>query len=229
MCKKKPTVIKSNKARKKNRKKSEEVLLVEKDGKGEVRARPISKGFPHRMGDHSPSISTLNKCKDVRGVFVKDRKTIDSEKTAKEIIAGKEISTHHATSAHKALYTEKDILSGKRHHTVLTSLREKGCVGEQEIFDDFDELLDKTLFAYHLGTPKVYSDTKDPFRSYVRKANPEENIKQENHGNVFRHSVDPFVAQSFINIDLRAKADGKTNPLLTKNHKKPPSVGALLS
>ncbi|MDB9323963.1 MULTISPECIES: hypothetical protein [Cyanophyceae] len=174
----------------------------------------IAKGFPNIMGDHSPSIDTLNKADGGSGgLHVNDRPIKDTVSNGKTPISEKDLLTHFSSdkTGKQADFTPDEQKLGKEHHTMLTTLREAGGTGEGKKFKDTDDLLDKTLYSY-AGSPK-YPGSEELVKSQVRRADGKP-------GNVLIKPVAPAIAQAVINMDHRNKRDRKNMPLIIRRNKR---------
>jgi hypothetical protein len=96
---------------------------------------------------------------------------------------------------------------GAEVHSVLTTLREIGGVGEN-VELPFEDLLDKTLFAYRAKhnrvRPYLLSTVHDKNKNIVVEPDIRVSLYDKNKNNiVINKAVHPFIAQAAFNMSLR--------------------------
>mgnify|MGYP001458962764 CR=1 FL=1 len=157
----------------------------------------IPKVDPSQAGDHSPSISAVNKTTDgAIGVTGRSHQRRGRDVTLDE----NRIPTLQFTTAP---FTGDDGQRrsdmGNAAHTAFTSLREVHGVGEREALSSTDDLLDGTLRAY---SPYDASGAYSPGPVTL----PRTNVFDKDKKTVLHESargVDPFIGQAQMNIWYR--------------------------
>lgn len=159
----------------------------------------ISKVDPSHAGDHSPSMSNVNRTtsKEV-GILGRGANKSSYDRSFGE----DQVPTlQFDTDAYVDPQTQKrrsDLGSGA--HTLYTSLREMHGVGEQDELSSLDEVLDSTARAY-----SPYNQRGEEDRERVRA--PRVNVHAgSSSGPSLHHSkngVDPYIAQQQINLWYR--------------------------
>jgi hypothetical protein len=177
----------------------------------------IRKRNAHEAGDHSPSISALNKSLSspfkISGRRYKPKEGEDTKPQA----AVPTLQFNYLQKDDQRIpIKQKDAMEielsedeiknkikkeGEETHSVLTTLREVGDAGEQDKHE-CEDLLDKTLFSYtsRRDDPvKIFSTQVNKKELRVNVFSPDEKMKLINKA----EGVGPFVAQATINLWYR--------------------------
>jgi hypothetical protein len=160
----------------------------------------ISKVDAPHAGDHSPSISAVNKTPDrVHGISGRS----SFKGTFQHVTREQDVPTLQFSSHGFGFGDDRDPVKGSAAHSMFTSLREMHGVGESHSVRSFSEVLDKTLQAY-----SPYGPDGEPDRGGVSL--PRVNAYAESSkGPVLHRSksgVAPMVAQAMINLHYRDPA-----------------------
>lgn len=193
------------------------------------------KADPLRAGDHSPSVSSFGKAKDEL-LSLGGR---DSSGDGKYSIPSKKVPTLQFTTDefYSGGYTKTDrnAVRGRGAHTLYTTLRELGSVGEQHKAETTFELLNQTLSAYSGFNENTQIErSPDGGPSERKPLEPSYRVRVYDHGGrntldrpnyetprmsvkpslktpagdtVGRHGqgVAPFIAQAMINMWYRTE------------------------
>ncbi|MCY7297224.1 hypothetical protein [Alteromonas sp. a30] len=149
-------------------------------------------------GDHTPSISSVNKTPD-KVLAISGRNSNKGQYD--EVVGQRYVPTFQFnTNDFYDRSGKRSTLKGSAAHTMYTSLREMHGVGETHKVKTHSDLLDKTKDAY-----SSYNSSGDFFRSKVVPYRV--NIHAEsNKGPVLHKSktgVEPLVGQAIINLHYR--------------------------
>ncbi|MBN3759315.1 hypothetical protein [Burkholderia sp. Ac-20365] len=164
----------------------------------------IKKTAAPKAGDHSPSISSVNRTQadeakvlgrgaaNMPGAFNIGERNVPTLQFTNDRF--KTANDKHATQADSAA------------HSAFTSLREMHGVGEQSAHANMDSLLDATARAY-----SPYNAQGEPSRGSVEL--PKTNVHAQNVGGASLHKskagVDPMIGQQMMNMWYRQNIAGK--------------------
>lgn len=160
----------------------------------------IAKVDPSIAGDHSPSISSVNRVKD-KSVGIGGRKS--DKGTYERKIDESDVPTLQFNTDDYSDQGTRNGGKGSAAHTFYTSLREMRGVGEKDTHEELDDLLEGTAQAY-----SPYGETGEVVPSKVTP--PRVNVHAERKGGPKLHKsnkgVEPLVAQRMINLWYRNPA-----------------------
>ncbi len=157
----------------------------------------VSKVDPPNAGDHSPSISAVNKTPDkAHGISGRNSYQGHYQQTTGE----RNVPTLQFDTQDIQTNGVRDPVKGSAAHTLYTSLREMHGVGESHNVATQAEVLDKTRQSYSPFNAQGEVDRQgvNPYRVNVyAESTTGPNLHKSNRG------VEPMVAQTMVNLHYR--------------------------
>jgi|GEM_PF-5046717 len=131
----------------------------------------LGKVDPSRTGEHTPSAVSYN---TMKSPFLR---VLGRSHTKKNTTTGiSEMKESDIPTFQFKDFQGRQLVDGKRAHSITTTLRQLGGVGEKDVIEDRDELLDRTLNSYQGGSHMLDHPTS-PTKMQVELFNKNKSVR----------------------------------------------------